>query len=228
MAKELAIVLNNGSVNSAVTTALAAQRFRLVMLHLAGSSADDTDSRGDTATRTRVAFDQQTAHYKPYREHVIEMPFLAQFQAPGGPRKSSDAPDARQPSRLGQQLLEILPVVAAAARFADHYQAVSVHLGLRVGPAADELAQATEFVQVWQELLQQPCGVTDLDVAAPLLEMEAWQVIDLGVQLNVPFEKTWSCAADGGEPCWACKGCRAREAAFHQAAKPDPLRMARK
>jgi len=227
MAKELAIVLNNGGVNSAVTTALAAQRFRLIMLHVVTGAANDDDAR-DTATRTRVAFDQQTAHYKPYREHVLEMPFLAQLQAPGGPKKSGDGADAKQQSRLGQQLLELLPVVSAAARFAAHYQAVSIHIGLRVGPAADELAQGTEYVQVWQELLQQSCGFPDLDVSAPLLEMDPWQVVDLGVQLNVPFDKTWSCVGDAGEPCWACRGCRAREAAFHQAAKPDPLRTARK
>src|SRR5882724_3430467 len=172
MAKELAIVLNNGSVNSAVTTALAAQRFRLVMLHVVTGADHDEDAR-DTATRTRVAFDQQTAHYKPYREHVLEMPFLSQLQAPGGPKKSAEATETKQQSRLGQQLLEMLPVMAAASRFAAHYQAVSIHLGLRVGPAADELAQATEFIQVWQELLQLPCGVSELDVIAPLIEMDA-------------------------------------------------------
>jgi len=33
MAKDLAIILNNGSINSAVTTALAAQKYRVVLLY---------------------------------------------------------------------------------------------------------------------------------------------------------------------------------------------------
>ena len=33
MAKDLAIVLNNGSINSAVTTALASQKYRPIMLY---------------------------------------------------------------------------------------------------------------------------------------------------------------------------------------------------
>ena len=33
MAKDLALVLNNGSLNSAVTTALAAQRFRTILIY---------------------------------------------------------------------------------------------------------------------------------------------------------------------------------------------------
>jgi 7-cyano-7-deazaguanine synthase in queuosine biosynthesis len=226
MAKELAIVLNNGSINSAVTTALAAQRFRLVMLHMV-VAADEAEG-SESTTRPRLAFDQQTAHFKPYREHVLEMPFLAQLQAPGGLKKSVEGAEARQSSRLAGQLLELLPLVAAAARFGAHYQAAVVFLGLRAGVAADDLAQATEYIQIWQELLQLPCGVADLEFQTPLLEMESWQVVDLGFQVNVPFDRAWSCASNAADPCWACRGCRAREAAFHQAGKPDPLRAVKR
>jgi 7-cyano-7-deazaguanine synthase len=83
-------------------------------------------------------------------------------------------------------------------------------------------------VQVWNELIQMPCALPDLEVHTPLMELEPWQVVDLGFQVSAPFEKTWSCVEDAGEPCWACRGCRAREAAFQQSGKPDPLRGARK
>src|SRR3954469_12167163 len=108
MAKELAVVLNNGSVNSAVVTALAGQRFRLAMLHVifGGDEKDGSES----ATRTRVAFDQQTAHFKPYREHVLELPFLSQLQAPGGLKKNVDSPEPRQQTRTSSQLLDLVPV----------------------------------------------------------------------------------------------------------------------
>jgi len=111
MAKELAIVLNNGSINSAVTTALAAQRFRLVMLHMI--LAEGEDEGAETATRSRVAFDQQTGHYKPYREHVLELSFLTQLQAPGGPKKSVEGAEAKQQSRMGAA---IAGVAAAGLR----------------------------------------------------------------------------------------------------------------
>jgi 7-cyano-7-deazaguanine synthase in queuosine biosynthesis len=227
MAKELAIVLNNGSVNSAVVTALAAQRFRLIMLHVILGAGEEDGS--ETATRTRVAFDQQTAHFKPYREHVLELPFLSQLQAPGGPKKNVDNPEPRrQQSRTSAQLLELVPAFGAAARFAGHYQVAAIYLGLRAGSGADDLAQATEYAQIWQELLQVPCGMNDLEIATPLLEMDPWQVVDLGFQVNAPFDRTWSCVSDAADPCWACKGCRAREAAFNQAAKPDPLRAVKR
>ena len=214
MAKDLALILNNGSVNSAVATALAAQKHRPIMLY-----AEAVQQQG---SRARMAYDQQVAHYKPYREHTLQMPFLTALAV--DERRGATAADPRQHSPRGPQMLELLPLVAAAVRFAAHYRATAIFLGLRVGTQADELAQVTEYVQVWNELVQIPCSQPELDVQTPLAELEPWQVVDLGFQVGVPFEKTWSCVEDAGEPCWACRGCRAREAAFQQAGKPDPLR----
>ena len=53
MAKDLAIVLNNGSVNSAVVTALAAQKYRPIMLH--------AEVEQHPGSRVRAAYDQQVA-----------------------------------------------------------------------------------------------------------------------------------------------------------------------
>jgi 7-cyano-7-deazaguanine synthase len=218
MAKDIAIVLNNGSLNSAVATALAAQKYRVVLLMI------DTAER--TAKPARAAFDAQVAHSKPFREHVLAMPFLSEI----GPADDATASltDPRRPSPVGPKLIDLLPVIAVAARYAAHYQASSIHFGLRLGPPGDALAVATEYAQIWNELVQIPCGQTETTLEMPLLELEPWQVIDVGIQAAVPFEKTWTCTEAGPEPCWACRACRAREAAFQQAAKPDPMRVTRK
>lgn len=218
MAKDLAIVLNNGSINSAVTTALAAQKFRPILLH-----AEIAQQAG---SRARAAYDQQVAHFKPYREHALPMPFLAQVQS--ATQQAPAVADPRQHAAIGGQLLDLLPLVSAAVRYAVHYQAAAVYVGLRVGSHAEELAQATEYAQIWSDLLQNPCGQPDVDLVAPLLDLEPWQVVDLGFQVNAPFDRTWSCLEDTSDPCLACRGCRGREAAFQQAVKADPLRVVRK
>jgi 7-cyano-7-deazaguanine synthase len=218
MAKDIAIILNNGSLNAAVTTALAAQRYRLVTLF--------AETGPEPAQRSRAAYEQQVAHFKPYREHTLAMPFLASLAGAEqkGPTAAAAAADPRVPVSITPLLVELVPLLAAAARFAVHYSANAIYSGLRVGGHGDELSQATEFIQVWQELLQMTCGQTDLDVVAPLLELDPWQVVDVGYNVSAPFDRTWSCSEEGPEPCWACQACRAREAAFQQAAKPDPLR----
>ncbi len=214
MGKDLAVILNNGSVNSAVATALAAQKFRPILLY--------AEAVPQPGSRVKMAYDQQVAHFKPYREHTLQMPFLTALAV--DERRGATAADPRQHSPRAPQMLELLPLVAAAVRFAAHYRAAAIFLGVRVGQQADELAQATEYVQVWNELLQLPCGQPELELQAPLLELEPWQVVDLGFNVAAPLERTWSCEGDGPDPCWACRGCRAREAAFQRAARPDPLR----
>src|SRR5581483_8302400 len=101
MARDLAIVLNNGGVNSAVATALAAQKYRTVLLYA------EVDPQ--PGSRARSAYDQQVAHFKPYRDHTLSMPFLS---ALSGPRPTPTA-DPRHPAPLGPQMLELLPLIAA-------------------------------------------------------------------------------------------------------------------
>ncbi len=216
MAKDLAIVLNNGSINSAVVTALASQRYRPILLH--GEASAQPESR------SRAAYEQQVAHFKPYREYAIPLAFMSHVPA----NSPMVAADPRQTIPIGPQLIDLLPLISVAARLAAHHEAAAIYLGLRTGPAADELAQATEYLQVWNELIQMPCSRGELNVVAPLLELDPWQVIDVGFQVNAPFDRTWSCLEEGSDPCLACRGCRSREAAFQQAAKPDPLAIVRK
>jgi hypothetical protein len=216
MAKDLAIVLNNGSLNSAVVTAMAAQKYRPVMIF--------ADTTPGSAGRMRAAYDQQVAHFKPYREYAVPI-----VQAGTGPAQPGPAvADPRQSANISPQLLDLLPLLAIAIKSAAHHQAAAIYFGLRVGPATDELAQATEFCQIWNEIIQIPCGMGEVELLAPLLELEQWQVVDVGFHVGAPFERTWSCFEETSEPCWSCRGCRNRDAAFQQAAKPDPLRVARK
>ncbi len=219
MAKDLAIILNSGSINSAVTTALAAQRYRLVMLH--------AEIGQGGATRLRAAYDQQVGHFKPFREHSLPMPFLEAVREPQVSTALASDPRA-QTTQLGPQMLDQLSLLAAAVRYASHYGAAAIYYGFRVGGTGDELATATEFVQIWNELIQIPCGIKDLELVTPLLELETWQVIDVGFNVSAPFEKTWSCLEDTGEPCWACAGCRAREKSFQMAGKVDGMRVVKK
>jgi 7-cyano-7-deazaguanine synthase len=216
VAKDLAIVLNNGSINSAVVTAMAAQRYRPIMIFI--------DIAADPGGRRRAAFEQQVAHFKPYREYTVPMPFASGTQG----QSSASLADPRLGTPLAPQMLELLPMVAVALRLAVHHQSAGVYVGARIGSGAEELAQVTEYFQIWNELIQLPCGQTEIEINTPLLELEPWQVIDVAFQVGAPLERTWSCSEEGNEPCWSCRACRAREAAFQQSGKPDPLRGVRR
>lgn len=213
MAKDLAIVLNNGSIGSAVVTALAAQKYRPILVH--GEVV-----KHEPPSRRKGAYDAQVGHFKPFREHTIPMPFLS--LSTDKTLAGSVSNDPRVSAPLLPILREQVPLIGTAITLAMAYEASAIYTGLRIGPTAEELAQATEFLQIWNEMIQLTLGRPELELQAPLLELDTWQVVDLGYQVNAPLERTWSCIEEHADACGACRGCRQRDAAFMQAAKADP------
>ena len=60
-------------------------------------------------------------------------------------------------------------------------------------------------------------------VEAPFVGLNKSDVVRIGTEIGVPFEKTWSCYEGGEKPCGACGTCRDRIAAFEACGLKDPL-----
>ena len=60
-------------------------------------------------------------------------------------------------------------------------------------------------------------------VDAPLLELADTQIIEIGAQLDVPWELARTCTLGNADPCRACPACRRRKAAFARAGLDDPI-----
>ncbi len=81
-----------------------------------------------------------------------------------------------------------------------------------------------EFYQAAAQALNRGTkkGVTDgLEVLAPLMYLSKADIVRLAVQLNVPFELTWSCYAGGEKPCGTCDSCKLRARGFAEAGVKD-------
>jgi 7-cyano-7-deazaguanine synthase len=61
-----------------------------------------------------------------------------------------------------------------------------------------------------------------ISLNAPLLNLTKAQIIQKGIELGVPFEKTLTCY--GGDHCGACPACKIRLNAFDQLGINDPLK----
>lgn len=62
-----------------------------------------------------------------------------------------------------------------------------------------------------------------LRVEAPFVEMTKKDIVRLGLELNVPYEMTWSCYEGGDKPCGKCGTCIDRIEAFRANCAVDPL-----
>lgn len=61
-----------------------------------------------------------------------------------------------------------------------------------------------------------------LKVEAPFIGLTKAQVVKKGLELNVPYELTWSCYEGSTEPCGKCGTCIDRAAAFAANGVEDP------
>lgn len=59
-------------------------------------------------------------------------------------------------------------------------------------------------------------------VHTPLLHLSKSDIIKLGLDLGVPYEKTWSCYAGGDYPCGECDSCKIRAEGFSTVGIADP------
>lgn len=62
-----------------------------------------------------------------------------------------------------------------------------------------------------------------LHIEAPFVKLTKADVVRKGLELNVPYELTWSCYEGGERPCGVCGTCRDRIAAFEANGVTDPL-----
>ncbi|MGP1442420.1 MAG: 7-cyano-7-deazaguanine synthase QueC [Anaerovoracaceae bacterium] len=62
-----------------------------------------------------------------------------------------------------------------------------------------------------------------LHIEAPFINMNKADVVKKGLELNVPFELTWSCYEGGDEPCGVCATCLDRAEAFKLNGVKDPV-----
>lgn len=94
-----------------------------------------------------------------------------------------------------------------------------------------------EFLRAFENLarLATRAGVEEgrrIRVRAPLLHRTKAEIIRLGAELGVPFEKTWSCYSPVVDPdrpdgpplaCGACDSCILRARGFAEAGVSDPV-----
>jgi len=70
-----------------------------------------------------------------------------------------------------------------------------------------------EFVSLMGKVIRYTNGV---ELYAPFIKLTKIDIAEIGRELGVPFELTWSCYQGGDEPCGVCATCRERAAALYQ------------
>lgn len=139
--------------------------------------------------------------------------------------------------RSVEQMSQNIPITYVPARntiflsfglsYAEATGAKRVYLGVNALDYSGYPDCRPDYIQAMQEVFilgtKQGREGEAIRIAAPLINLKKTEIIKLGNQLGVPWEKTWSCYADGELACGVCDSCQLRLAAFAALGLNDPI-----
>lgn len=83
-----------------------------------------------------------------------------------------------------------------------------------------------EFIEAYKKMakLGTKKGIQGkpININTPLLYKSKAEIIEMGLDLNVPFENTWSCYKGGKKACGKCDSCLLRLKGFKESNAEDP------
>ncbi|GAB3680462.1 7-cyano-7-deazaguanine synthase QueC [Salinarchaeum chitinilyticum] len=81
-----------------------------------------------------------------------------------------------------------------------------------------------EFFEAFQQVINVGTKPeTEIDLVAPFVEWSKTDIAERGLELDVPYEVTWSCYRSEEPACGNCDSCSFRLEAFQRAGAKDPI-----
>jgi 7-cyano-7-deazaguanine synthase len=80
-----------------------------------------------------------------------------------------------------------------------------------------------EYYEAFNRLIQAGTKEGNIQIQTPLIAFKKVEIVKLGLEVNAPFELTWSCYSREDRACGICESCALRLRAFEAAGTSDPI-----
>jgi len=214
----LAIVLVSGGLDSCVAAAIAAREYRLAFLHL--------NYRQRTEARELRAFEELAAHFQIARKLTVDLSYMAQI---GG--SSLVDPDLAVPEEdeAGDQIpstyvpFRNANLLGIAVAWAEVIGATEIFIGAHQEESVYPDCRRDFFSAYNRMITTGTRPDSRIRVCTPLIAMDKSSIVHTGLELNAPFQLTWSCYQRSDLACGRCHSCRLRLGAFRRLGAEDPI-----
>jgi 7-cyano-7-deazaguanine synthase len=225
------LVVLSGGLDSAVTLYHTRKLYPDDELHVirvdSGSRQSFKESQAFTLLADAVGIPEEHRY-----ESELSMPWLENHdlyaagtvavEGNGAWGRASKEPINVQPTWVPARNLVFLSIAASCAVTVG---ANLIHVGFDWTPEHSAFSdKSPTFLYNLDGLLHGIVEAACPEVRAPLNRLSKSQIVKLGHELGVPFEKTWSCYNAFALPCGICAACRPRMQAFAACGLNDPLR----
>ncbi len=215
-----AIVLISGGMDSLLSTAIAKRDgYELAALHL---------NYGQRTERKELeCFEKITAHYGIKEKLVVDVTHLSRIGGSSLTDKaievskanihSKDIPTSYVPFRNAN-------ILSIAVSWAEVIGANRIFIGAVEEDSSGYPDCRKEFYAAFNQMIKLGTKpTTDIQIITPVIEMKKSAIVKLGLELNAPFELSWSCYQENDVACGVCDSCALRLRAFQEAGIEDPI-----
>jgi len=113
--------------------------------------------------------------------------------------------------------------LAVAVSWAEVIGAGKVYIGAVEPDSSGYPDCRPEYYRAFNEVVKAGTKEGTIEIVTPLIAMHKAEIVRLGLELNAPFDLTWSCYQREDRACGVCDSCMLRLRAFRDAGAEDPI-----
>jgi len=217
-----AVVLLSGGMDSCVCAALAARDHQAAAVHVSyGQRTED---------RERRSF-ESICNWLGIRDRLLVR--NEALRSIGGSALTNPRIAVPEAKIFGAIVPVGIPVtyvpfrnahfLAVAVSWAEVLGAEEVYIGAVEPDSSGYPDCRPEYYRAFNEAVRAGTKEGIIRVVTPLIAMHKAEIVRLGLELNAPFDLTWSCYQREDRACGVCDSCVLRLRAFREAGVEDPV-----
>ena len=218
--KSLAVVAVSGGLDSAVATAIAAEKHELALMHI--------NYGNKTQKRELEAFHAIADFYNLDKRFVADIDHLRKIG-------NSSLTDRNIPVEDYDQNIQGIPptyvpfrnanILSIAVSWGEAIGAGLIYVGMMEEDSAGYPDCTEDFINAFNNMIKVGTRPeTNIELIAPLIHMTKGEVIKNGLELGAPLELTWSCYRNEEEACGKCESCVLRLRGYNELGIEDPIK----
>jgi 7-cyano-7-deazaguanine synthase len=218
-----AVVLLSGGMDSCVCAALAARDHQSAALHVSYGQR--------TELRERRAFESICDRLGIHERLLVRNEALRAIGGSALTDSSIAVPESHGTESGG--LSGDIPVtyvpfrnahfLSVAVSWAEVLGAEKIYIGAVEPDSSGYPDCRPAYYRAFNEVIKAGTKEGNIRVVTPLIAMHKAEIIRLGLELNAPFDLTWSCYQREDRACGVCDSCVLRLRGFREAGAEDPI-----
>jgi len=216
--KTRVIILLSGGMDSCVCAALAARDHQVAAVHVSyGQRTEQRERRSFEAICDRLEIkDRLMVRNEALRAIGGSALTDATIDVPESHQIGSSVPVTYVPFRNAHFL-------AVAVSWAEVLGAEQIYIGAVEPDSSGYPDCRPEYYRAFNEVVKAGTKEGTIRIVTPLIAMRKAEIVRLGLELNAPFDLTWSCYQGEDRACGVCDSCVLRLRAFREAGAQDPI-----